>query len=154
QDRHQIGNHDDAEQRVAEACAARQVGCPIAGVHVPDRHQVPWPGKGQHLSPEPGAVRDRDGPVDLGQADATRLKPPGCNTHCLIFPTRSHDFDYSKITTTHYSRPLGSHEPLWSPTPATSVLFFGLNQSDVSPGMWSETSGASTSATGCAVGGA
>ncbi len=37
QDRHEIGEHDDKQKRVAKLGAARQVGCPISGVHVTDR---------------------------------------------------------------------------------------------------------------------
>ena len=40
QDRHQVRHHDHAEQRVAEARAAGEVGGPVARVHVADGHQV------------------------------------------------------------------------------------------------------------------
>ena len=30
----QIGNHDDAKKRVAEACASGQIGRPVARIHV------------------------------------------------------------------------------------------------------------------------
>ena len=40
QDRHQVRDHDHAEQRVAEAGAAGEVGGPVAGVHVADGDQV------------------------------------------------------------------------------------------------------------------
>ena len=43
QDRHQVGNHDHAEQRVAVLGAAGQVGCPISGIHVADGNQKPGP---------------------------------------------------------------------------------------------------------------
>ena len=60
QDRHQVGNHDDAEQRVAELRAAREVGGPIAGIHVTHRHEKAGTREGQQLSPErcPGGNRD------------------------------------------------------------------------------------------------
>ncbi len=65
QDRHQVGNHDHAEQRVAVARAAGEVSCPVAGIHVADGDQVAGPGKGEHLSPESGADWNGDGAVNL-----------------------------------------------------------------------------------------
>ena len=40
QDRHQVRQHDHAQQRVAVPRTARQIGRPVAGIHVPDRDQV------------------------------------------------------------------------------------------------------------------
>ena len=40
QDRHQVGDQDDAEQRVAEPRAAGEVGGPVARIHVADGDQV------------------------------------------------------------------------------------------------------------------
>ena len=57
QDRHQVRDHDDAQERVAVAGAAGEVGGPVARVHVADRDQVARAGEGQHLSPEPRAGR-------------------------------------------------------------------------------------------------
>ena len=65
QDRHQVGDHDHAEQRVAVARAAGEVGRPIAGVHVADRDQVAGAGKREQLAPETGAVGNGDRAVDL-----------------------------------------------------------------------------------------
>ena len=56
---------DDAEQRVAEARAAGEVGRPVARVHVADGDQVARAGEGEQLAPEAGAVGHRDGAVDL-----------------------------------------------------------------------------------------
>ena len=52
QDRHEIGEHDDKQQRVAKFRAACQVGRPIAGVHVTDRDEKAGPGESEQLSPK------------------------------------------------------------------------------------------------------
>ena len=57
QDRHQVGDHDDAEERVAVAGAAGEVGGPVAGVHVADGDEVARAGEGEELAPEAGVVR-------------------------------------------------------------------------------------------------
>ena len=67
QDRHQVGDHDDAQEGVAEPRAAGEVGRPIAGVHVADGDQVPRTGERKQLAPEAGALRDRDRAVDLSK---------------------------------------------------------------------------------------
>ena len=75
QDRHQVRQHDHAEQRVAELRAAREIGRPVARVHVADRDEIAGAGEGEQLAPEaPG--RDRDRPVDLGETPGTRHLPP------------------------------------------------------------------------------
>ena len=68
QNRHEVRQHDDAEQRVAELCAARDVGRPVAGIHVADGHEVSRPCEGEHLSPGGPADRNRDGAVHFRQA--------------------------------------------------------------------------------------
>ena len=78
QDRHQVGDHDDAEQRVAVARAAGEVGGPVAGVHVADGDQVAGAGEGEHLAPEAGSVGMAIEPWTSGRlrspaADATRI---------------------------------------------------------------------------------
>ena len=57
QDGHQVGDEDDAEERVAVARAAGEVGGPVARVHVADGHQVARAGKREELAPEAGARR-------------------------------------------------------------------------------------------------
>ena len=74
QDRHQVRNHDDAEQRVAVARAAREVRGPVAGIHVADRNQVAGPGEREQLPPE--GRGDRNGSVDLRQAHRSGRQPP------------------------------------------------------------------------------
>ena len=68
QDRHQVRQHDHAEQRVAEPGAAGEVGGPVARVHVADRDEVARAGKREQLAPEARRRRDRHRPVRLGQA--------------------------------------------------------------------------------------
>jgi hypothetical protein len=68
QDRHQVGQHDHAEQGVAVLGAAGEVGRPIAGVHIADRDQVPRSGERKQLAPEAGALGHGDGAVDLRKA--------------------------------------------------------------------------------------
>src|SRR5207245_2761937 len=68
QDGHQVGDHDDAEQRVAEVCAAGEIGGPVARVHVPDSDHVARAGEGERLAPERHAARYRDAVMRLRQA--------------------------------------------------------------------------------------
>ena len=76
QDRHQVRDHDDAEQRVAVARAAGEVGGPVAGVHVADGDEIAGAGEGEQLAPEAGAVGNRDRAVDLGQAQRAGRQAP------------------------------------------------------------------------------
>src|SRR5205814_2656341 len=75
-DGHDVRNQDDAEERVAVAGAAGEVGGPIARVHVADSDEVAGTGESEHLSPEAGAVGNRDGSVDLGEADRGGIGAP------------------------------------------------------------------------------
>ena len=106
QDRHQVGDHDDAEQRVAEARAAGEVGGPVARVHVADRDQVARAGEGEQLAPEAGAVRDRHRAVDFGETrQPIRASPaPGADGSPtagveaeVSFFVSGNIFDYSKF---------------------------------------------------------
>ena len=76
QDRHEVGQQDDEQERIAKLRAPRQVGGPIPRVHVAHCHQKARPGKRPHLLPERQIPRHRDGAVHLGQADRRRLAPP------------------------------------------------------------------------------
>ena len=76
QDRHQVRDHDDAEQRVAEPGAAGEVGRPVARVHVADRDQVARAGEREQLAPEAGAVRDGDRAVNFRKAEVAGGQPP------------------------------------------------------------------------------
>ena len=77
QDRHQVREQDDTEQRVAEARAAGEIGGPVARVHVADRHHVARARKGQRLAPERDPHGHRDGVMRLGEArHGARIAPP------------------------------------------------------------------------------
>ncbi len=68
QDRHQIREQDDGEQRVAELRPAGEVGRPIAGVHVADGDEIARADEGEHPAPPAARGRNGDRGVDLGEA--------------------------------------------------------------------------------------
>ena len=72
---HEVRQQDDAEQRVAEARSAGEVGRPVAGVHVADGDEVSGPGEGEQLSEEAPAA-DGNGPIDVLQARRDARAPP------------------------------------------------------------------------------
>jgi hypothetical protein len=47
QNRHEIGNHDDGQQRVTKLRAAGKVGRPIARIHIADGDEKAGAGKHQ-----------------------------------------------------------------------------------------------------------
>ena len=101
QDRHQVRQHDHAEQRVAVARAAGEVGGPVAGVHVADRDEVARSGEGEELSPEAGAGGDGDGAMDLGQAQRAGGESPAARGELRVFWVTSRSiFESSKSNTT------------------------------------------------------
>ena len=59
QDRHQVRQQDDRQQRVAELRTAGEVGRPVAGVHVADRDQIAGAEKGQQPARTNGRRRGR-----------------------------------------------------------------------------------------------
>ena len=65
QDRHQVRQQDDPEQRVAEPGAAREVGRPVARIHVADRHEETRPDETQKPA-ESAQARVRAGLVRCG----------------------------------------------------------------------------------------
>ncbi len=68
QNRHQVRDHDDGEQRVTELGTAGEVGGPVAGVHIADRDHVAGTREG-HQAAEPGPLAwHRNRGMDLGQA--------------------------------------------------------------------------------------
>ncbi len=67
EDRHEVGDEDDAEQRVAESRSTGEVGGPVAGIHVADGDEIAGAGEGEDLPPG-GAGPDGDASVDLGEA--------------------------------------------------------------------------------------
>ena len=81
QDRHQVRQQDDAEQRVAEPGAAGEVGGPVAGIHVADGDEIARAREREQLAPEAGGHRDRHGPVHLRQALVRRFDAHGVSLH-------------------------------------------------------------------------
>ncbi len=75
-DRHQVRQHDHAEQRVAEPGAASDVCRPVPGVHVADGHQVARPREREQLLPEARGDRDGNAAVHLGEAHRRALVAP------------------------------------------------------------------------------
>jgi hypothetical protein len=77
EDRDEIRDEDDREQRVAEPCAAGDVGGPVARVHVAHGDEISGPGEREHLAPPAEAVH-RDGAVGLGEGGGgARAAPAG-----------------------------------------------------------------------------
>ena len=66
QDRHQVAQQDDVEQRVTKLGAAGEVGGPVARVHISDGDEVSRTAKGEEL-PEPVSAADRNRPVRFGK---------------------------------------------------------------------------------------
>ena len=87
QDRHQVGEQDDAEQRVAEPRAAGEVGGPVARVHVADGHQVARAGEREQLAPEP-----RVGGIGTVPWTSGRLFPLGRGATGEVYNTRDSGF--------------------------------------------------------------
>ena len=67
QDCHEIRNHDDHQQGVAESCAAREIRGPIARIHVADRDKEAGAGKCEQLSPKRRCRRNNDAAMNFGQ---------------------------------------------------------------------------------------
>jgi len=65
QNRQQVRDHDDEEQRVAVAGAGGEIGRPVAGVHVADGDEEAGAEEAEHTQPEEARARDRDRRVDL-----------------------------------------------------------------------------------------
>ncbi len=76
QDGHQIGQEDDGKEGVAELRAAREVGRPVARVHVADGDDEAGPGEGAQLAPAGAARGHGDAAVDLGQGGALGREAP------------------------------------------------------------------------------
>jgi len=45
--RHQVGNNEHPEQAIAKFCAAFEISCPVAGVHIADADQIRRAGEGE-----------------------------------------------------------------------------------------------------------
>ena len=77
---HEVREQDDAEQRVAEARSAGEVGGPVAGIHVADGDEIAGSGEGEELPKEAAARR----PVRCD-------RPPGDSARraCAASPARA-----------------------------------------------------------------
>ena len=84
QDRHEIGDHDDAEQRVTKLRAARQVGRPIARVHVADRDEKTRAGERRQFAPEGSGRRDDDAAMRFRERNQAAATPPAARLHRLV----------------------------------------------------------------------
>ncbi len=69
QDRHQVREQDDGEQRVAEFRAAGEIGRPIAGVHVADGNEVARPSESEEAAQPMAGFRDDDARVEAPKAE-------------------------------------------------------------------------------------
>ena len=65
--RHEITEHNNAEERVAEFRAALDVGGPVTGVHVADSDQIAGAGEREDFTEPRRAGKDRNGAVRLGK---------------------------------------------------------------------------------------
>ncbi len=82
QDRHQVGDQNDRQQRVAKPRTTGEVGRPVARVHVADRDQIAGTGKGQQPAQPVTAGGHRNRPVDLREAQPAlyrRLNAPAAS---------------------------------------------------------------------------
>ena len=76
ENRHEIRDQNDAEQRVAELRATREVRGPVARVHVADGDEIARPGEGEHFAPEAEVLRHGNAAVDFGQAGPGAFRAP------------------------------------------------------------------------------
>src|SRR6185295_5571342 len=77
QDCHQVGDHDDGEQRVAKLGASREIGGPVTWVHVTDRDEKSGTGKSEEL-PKKGRVRwNQDTTMNFRQRNGSDVSAPG-----------------------------------------------------------------------------
>ena len=79
QDRHQVGEQDHRQQRVAELRTAGESRRPVAGIHVADRDHVAGTGKGKQPPDPEATLRHGHRGMDLGQA-RSNLFVARCNS--------------------------------------------------------------------------
>ena len=99
QDRHQIRKQNDAEKRVAESRATRQIRRPVPRIHVTDRDQIAGTGESEQLSPKTRARRDQNRAVRFRQARRCAIDSPSASARNLIMhrPQVSVSFAADKI---------------------------------------------------------
>ena len=86
QDGHQVRDQDDREKRVAKFRPAREVGGPVARIHVADGDEESGAGEGEQLAPKRGVLRDADAAVDFRQRGlASRPAPAGFGMRAFHF---------------------------------------------------------------------
>ena len=73
QDRHQVGNHDDGQEAVAEFRPAREVGGPVARVHITHTDHVGRPEKGEPFAPSFAGPGHVDGAVYFAERSAVMV---------------------------------------------------------------------------------
>src|SRR5919112_2510907 len=117
QDSHEVREQNDAQQRIAEACASREISRPVAGVHVSDRHHVAGTGERERLTPERNPPGYRDCVVRLGKArKGSGVAPGGEITH-----PASGNGAHASSTGVHWSTCPNSR-PITCCAPATSMV--------------------------------
>jgi hypothetical protein len=84
QDRHQIRKQNDAEQPVTEGGATREIGRPVARVHVTDRDQITRAREREHLSPKARARSNCNCPMRFRQARRCTIDSPTIPGRTLI----------------------------------------------------------------------
>jgi hypothetical protein len=76
QNRHQVGEQRNGEQRVPELGAAGERRRPVARIHVSDRDQIAGAEEGYELLAERAGGSRRDGAEHLGERRSRALAPP------------------------------------------------------------------------------
>ena len=93
QDRHQIGDHDDGQQRIAKPGATGQIRGPIARVHVSHCDQKSGAGECRQFPPERRRARDDNASVDFRERDlAGASTPPSIRLHSRDVVRFAHKF--------------------------------------------------------------
>src|SRR5438552_8372035 len=77
EDCHEIGDHDNRQQRIPKLSAARQIRRPIAWVHVADGDQKTGAGKREQLSPKGSGYGNDDAAMDFRQRNGCDVSAPG-----------------------------------------------------------------------------
>jgi hypothetical protein len=98
QDRHQVGDHDDSQKRIAELGATSQIRSPIARVHITDGNEKARPRKCQQLSPKRSCHRDDYAAVHLRERNLTaRSSPDPYRFRSEIIPGSIHDLGKTNL---------------------------------------------------------
>jgi hypothetical protein len=90
---HEVGNHDNSQEGIAELRAARQIGGPIAGIHVTDSDEEPRTGKSPQLPPKRRRRRNDDATMDFRQRNLSS-RPAPRRSWCGCERTLVHELRY------------------------------------------------------------